>query len=146
MPIAIPAPRSSVPASSPALPANERVMTPRKIATTAASNVFPAPSASLMRRTNGDRIANMMSGIVVNSPKTPLLNGNSVFMDETSGPTAVIGARRLTATKINPMNSRRLNDWLCVFCSDKSDISFHFMYHFCYSSSSGIKCVLHKPW
>ena len=119
-PIAIPAPSRSVPKKSPPFPANERITMPTRIAKTAKRSVFPAPSASLMRRTNGDKTANIISGIVVSKPKTPLLNGSSAFMDDTSGPTAVIGARRFAATKTNPKNNNRLKSLFFILCSIKA--------------------------
>ncbi|MPM15259.1 hypothetical protein SDC9_61627 [bioreactor metagenome] len=105
-PSATPKPSSTVPPKSPAMPAYERSATPVPIISRPNRSVLPAPKRSLMRQTNGETTANMTGGMVVSSPSTLLGNDTLDLMSGMSGPTAVIGARRLTATQRIAINSR----------------------------------------
>jgi len=105
LPNAMPQPMSAVPENNSTVLDEVRMNSPKPIAQIAAQRIVSMLHFSANFGAMGERSANASSGIVVMSPVNVLERCSAAWICGTTGPTLVMGARRLEAIKTIPISS-----------------------------------------
>ena len=104
LPNAMPHPTSAAPANSNAMFDEARMNSPKPMVHIAAQSNVSMRHLSANLEATGDNTANANNGMVVMRPASVLDSPSDSWICGTTGPTLVIGARRLVATRIMPVS------------------------------------------